>query len=263
MEPVAHDWPNLINELLSMLKLKSNPTGMKFIEDITDLDKIPYLKRPRPGDIHTACQLIGRATRNGATVAILPENLPNIQCRATLGMGSKEELSASAHMKGVWFEHEEDALAHQAAMYTPLNKYKAVVAFPLTRPVHFDPDIVLVYGSPQQIMLLLNAVQYEKFEVISMTFVGESSCSDSWAKAMATGKISVTIPCYGERSFGSVLDDEMIAAFPPSYMNRILSGLKKLKKNKFAYPAPYYGTEHDMRPLLMHKYADELDKGNK
>ena len=42
----------------------------------------------------------------------------------------------------------------------------------------FIPDIVLMYGNPAQMSIMVNAIQYDRFERLIFYSVGETSCSD-------------------------------------------------------------------------------------
>ena len=37
----------------------------------------------------------------------------------------------------------------------------------------------------------------------------ESACADSWGHALKTREVSLSIPCYAERRYGGVADDEI------------------------------------------------------
>ena len=76
----------------------------------------------------------------------------------------------------------------------------------------FEPDIVLIYANPAQMMLLINSLQFEDYEVMQFFCVGESSCSDAIARCYLTGKPSLTIPCYGERRYGHAQDEDLVMA---------------------------------------------------
>lgn len=257
----TYDWKQLLADFGDLLKVKATPTGLKFLENKADLEGINRLARPQNGERFTACQLIGQATRWQSTVGFTLDDLVAPQCAPVLGLEDPAKFLQGTHMQGVWFETADSAVRHQNAMYLIPPRYQAVVAYPLKAPVFPAPDLCLVYGTPQQMVLLGNALQYEDFETITMSFVGESSCSDSWGKAMVTGKPAITVPCYGERLFGGVLDEEMLAVFPPQYFEVIVSGLKKLKKNGVRYPAPTYGNTHDVRPQLAAIYGLDILEG--
>jgi uncharacterized protein (DUF169 family) len=77
--------------------------------------------------------------------------------------------------------------------------------------------------------------------------VGESACADSWGRALTTRLPSLSIPCFAERRYGGVLDEEMLMAAPPEYFGRALEGMRALAKNGFRYPFPQYGVQQDVR----------------
>ena len=78
-----------------------------------------------------------------------------------------------------------------------------------------------------------------------MTITGESACSDSWGRALATRETSISIPCFAERRYGGVADDEMLLAMPPDEFVRGIEGLRALGKVGLRYPIPPYGTQMD------------------
>ena len=88
----------------------------------------------------------------------------------------------------------------------------------------------------------MRAIPYCAFNI-----VGESACADSWGRALATGEPSVSIPCYAERKFGGVQDDELLIALPPSYLPGVVEGLEALSRNGLRYPIPNHGL--DVSPL--------------
>src|SRR5260221_37953 len=75
---------------------------------------------------------------------------------------------------------------------------------------------------------------------MSFTSVGESACADSWGKALKTGEPALTIPCYAERRYGGVADDELLMAIPPRFLPKVVDGLAALSKNGLRYPIPPY-----------------------
>jgi uncharacterized protein (DUF169 family) len=87
--------------------------------------------------------------------------------------------------------------------------------------------------------------------------VGESACADSWGRALKTGKPSLSIPCFAERRYGGVLDDEMLMALPPEHLMQAIIGMQALAKNGFRYPFPQYGIQQDVRAGMAVSYADK------
>src|SRR5712692_8101627 len=81
---------------------------------------------------------------------------------------------------------------------------------PLTSGRLDPPDICLIYGTPGQMIFFINGLQWTGYRKLSFTSVGESACADSWGKALKTGEPALTIPCYAERRYGGVADDELL-----------------------------------------------------
>ena len=64
---------------------------------------------------------------------------------------------------------------------------------------------------------------------------------------LATGKASLSIPCFAERRYGGVLDDELLMACPPADLPKAIAGMQALAKNGLRYPIPQYGIQSDAR----------------
>ena len=111
-------------------------------------------------------------------------------------------------------------------------------------PLRLDnPDICLIYATPGQMITLINGLQYTGYRKCTFSCVGESACADSWGRALKTGEPSVSIPCYAERKFGGVQDDELMIALPPTYLPGIVDGLASLSRNGLRYPIPNHGIQ--------------------
>ena len=92
------------------------------------------------------------------------------------------------------------------------GKYVGVVVAPLAKGRLDPPDAVLVYATPGQMILLINALQHRNYVRCDFTVTGETACADSWGRGLATGEPSVSIPCFAERRFGGVQDDELLVS---------------------------------------------------
>jgi uncharacterized protein (DUF169 family) len=250
------DWAALSAELERALRLRNPPFGMKLFEHAADLDSIPRLRRPKA--IHTMDQVVAQAARLGWTVGITADNLVGAQCRAVVGLGRAKdaEWRSGERMAGVWFETPEDARAHQAEMHcVPDGRYEALVASPLSSGRLDPPDIALFYATPGAMMYFLNGLQWAGYKRFDWSFVGESACADSWGRALASREVSLSIPCFAERRYGGVLDDEMLMALPPEYLRKALDGMKALSKNGLRYPVPQYGVQQDVRAGMAASYS--------
>ncbi len=254
-EPVTYDWPALVDDLNRLLRLKTTPIGMKLFGTVAEMEAIPKIRRPQA--IHTADQVVAQAARLGWTVGATAEDLSGAQCGAVLGLHPRDEQWLSGRtMTGVWFETLEDSAAHQSAMDTvPFGRYEAFAVSPLTSGRLDPPDICLIYATPGQMIILINGLQWSGYRKFDWSVVGESSCADSWGRALATGQPSLSIPCFAERRYGGVLDEELLMAMPPRFLPKAIAGMQRLAANGLRYPIPQYGIQSDARAGLGVSYG--------
>jgi uncharacterized protein (DUF169 family) len=252
-----HDWAEIAGELEQLLKLRSIPFGMKLYEDRAEMEAIPRVRRPQA--VHTLDQLVGQASRLGWTVGVTSEDLVGAQCRAVVGLGAAKDADwkSGRAMTGVWFSTQEDAQAHQAAMTcVPDGRFEALAIGPLSSGRLDPPDIALFYATPGAMIYFINGLQWSGYKRFDWSIVGESACADSWGRALKTRTPSLSIPCFAERRYGGVLDDEMLMATPPEPLIKAIAGMKALAKNGFRYPFPQYGVQQDVRAGMAVSYPD-------
>lgn len=253
-ETSPHDWRRLVTELSALLRLKTTVIGMKLFERVEDMEAIPRIRRPQA--VHTTDQVVGMAARLGWTVGITGDDLVGSQCRAVVGLGPQDEaFRAGREFIGVWHATAEDARLRQAALnVVPAGRYRALAVSPLESGRLDPPDICLVYATPGQMILFINGLQWKGYRRFDWSVVGETACADSWGRALATGEPSLSLPCFAERRFGGVPDDEMLMALPPKYLPLAIEGLQALAKNGIRYPIPPYGIQNDVRAGLVATY---------
>ena len=253
----AQNWTEVARELEQMLRLRSIPFAMKLFERREDMEAIERIRRPKA--VHTLDQVVGQASRLGWTVGVTSDDLVGAQCRAVVGLGDAktDEWLSGAHMKGVWYESLEDASAHQHAMHcVPDGRYQALAVGPLAGGKLQDPDIALFYATPGAMIYFINGLQWSGYQRFDWSVVGESACADSWGRALSKRIPSLSIPCFAERRYGGVLDDEMLMATPPEHLMSAIAGMKALSKNGFRYPFPQYGIQQDVRAGMAVSYPD-------
>jgi uncharacterized protein (DUF169 family) len=241
------DGSMVVDQLNELLRLRTTPIGMKMFQTKAEMEAVPRIRRPK--DIHTTDQIVGQAARNGWTVGVTMDDLVGAQCGTVIGLHPRDENWLSGdRMAGVWYSNQEEAAAHQAAMEVlDYGQYEAMAVSPLASNRLRPPDICLIYATPAQMILFINGLQWTGFEKLNWGCVGESSCSDSWGRALKTREPSLSIPCFAERRYGGVQDDELLMAIPPDYLPKVIAGLKALSKNGLRYPIPPYGVNNDVR----------------
>jgi len=245
---MTRDWAKLVGDLERLLKLRSVPFGMKLFADKMEMEAIPRIRRPT--SIHTMDQVVAQAARLGWTVGITSEDLFGTQCGAVVGLGNVKNAAwaSGESMVGVWFKTLTDASAHQTAMNCVADgRYQALAVSPLASGRLDPPDIALFYATPGAMIYFINGLQWSGYKKLDWGVVGESSCADSWGRALTTREPSLSIPCFAERRYGGVLDDELLMALPPGSLEQAITGMEALAKSGLRYPFPQYGIQQDVR----------------
>ncbi|HIE49176.1 MAG TPA: hypothetical protein EYP94_03650 [Gammaproteobacteria bacterium] len=236
-----------VNSLNKLLKLRAVPIGMKLFSTKKEMEEVEKIRRPK--GVFTTDQIVGQACRNGWTVGITAEDLVGAQCSTVIGLHPRsEEWLSGKQMAGVWFETEEESSEHQKAMdVVPFGEYEAMVVSPLSSGRLDPPDICLIYATPAQMILFINGLQWSGYKKLEWGCVGESACADSWGRALKTGEPSLSIPCFAERRYGGVMEDELLMAIPPQFLPKVIEGLERLSRNGLRYPIAPYGINNDAK----------------
>ena len=249
------DLAGLVADLNSLLRLKTTVIGMKMFARAEEMAAIPRIRRPSA--VHTTDQIVSMASRLGWTVGITADDLVGAQCRAVIGLAPQDEkwLAGEAYV-GVWHENAEDARKRQEALdVVPAGHYQALVVSPLASGRLDPPDICLVSATPGQMIILINGLQWSGYKKFEWGVVGETACADSWGRALKTGEPSLSLPCYAERRYGGVPDEEMLMALSPQHLAKAIAGMKALAKNGLRYPIAPYGIQSDVRAGMGVSYA--------
>jgi len=243
--PASRDWGKLVRRMELLLRLKSFPVAFKLLKKKEMLSGIPFLRRMSHKS--TLCQLISIVRNFDWTVGADLGDFLSPMCPSIIGLSDLPEVYKDGTFRSVvWTKTREDGRKYEASIpRLPAGEYEAVAMAPLVYNP-FDPDIILLYANPAQMMLLINALQFEDYEVMEFSCVGESSCSDVITKCYLQGKPSLSIPCYGERRYGHAQDDELAMALPAAILEKALRGLEALYKRGIRYPISYAGAEMDV-----------------
>jgi dephospho-CoA kinase len=239
-----------------LMRLKSFPVAFKLLEDKQALADIPFVRRVK--NKSTLCQMINLVRNFDWTLGAEIDDFMSVVCSSIIGLSDTPAYMKDGTFRSiVWTKSRADAKKYESEIpRLPLGKYEAVALAPLVYNP-FDPDIVLIYANPAQMMLLINALQYEDYEVMQFFCVGESSCSDVIARCYLDNKPSLSIPCYGERRYGHAQDDELVMAIPAAMMDKALRGLEALYNRGIRYPISYAGAEADVAGAFPAAYGME------
>lgn len=235
-------------QLQELLKIKTLAIGMKLFEDPDEMMAVSGIRTPTKDRPFTTCQLVTQSRITGYTLGISDQNLMiGSSCGSVIGLSPPNPTTWDGNsFAGVWFENKEEAHKHQVGMpRVEPGKYKGLAVSPIRTGRLDPPDIVLFYGTPGQIILFISGLQYRRYKRYDFTVTGESACADSWGRALSTRETSVSLPCFAERRYGGVADDELLIAMPPDEFARGVEGLALLSKNGLRYPIVPYGIQAD------------------
>lgn len=251
----SRDWSIPIRRMEQLMRLRTFPIAFKLLERKEDLSGIPFLRKLDHQS--TLCQLLNIVRSFDWTVGADAGNLMNPMCTSIIGLtGIPDYLKDGTFRSIIWSKTKRDGKKYENSIpRIPAGRYEAVALAPLVYNP-FDPDMVLIYANPAQMMLLINAIQFEDYEVMEFFCVGESSCSDAIARCHLTGKPSLTIPCYGERRYGHTQDDELVMAVPATIIDKIIGGMEALYRRGIRYPISYAGTESDISRTFPGAYGN-------
>jgi len=253
-EASVTDWAGLSQEMEHLLHLKASPVAYKRLEKVEELDKIPEVMRlDRRASF---CQVPALVRTMGLTISATRDNFGE-RCARINGLAPTTERQVAWEANSfatTWFANLEEA-RKQMAEYPLVPPGEAIVLAPLALG-KFEPDVILIYANPAQMMLLMNGLQFKDYERFHFFFIGEGSCADGLAQCYTTGKPALAIPCMGERAFGAVTEDELVMALPPAMMTKAVEGLKALKSRGIGYPIMYLGPLCDPSPVLVQIYPE-------
>lgn len=251
----SYDWENIVNELIRYLRVKQTPVGVKYFETKEDILQVPKVRIPVR---HIApCTTISQAVQFNWTVACLAETIHIDYCRGIHGMVERTEKWHSGKIfDKVYYNELCDAKAHHDHLTCLPHKYAGFVASPLVSGRLEEPDACIIYADSAQTFMLLAGWQYYGYEKLEFTFVGESTCSDSWVSTILTGKPKVSIPSFADRKFGGLKDDELVISMKATDLERAVNGVAQLYKNGLRYPIAPYSLTTDMIDGLPKSYLE-------
>ena len=249
------NWKEVVQQLTSLLRLSEPPVAMKWMkteEELMAIPKVRIHKKHMP-----PCTIVSHAAQFNWTSACKPENIHANYCRGINGMFERDEKWFSGEMfNNVWFDNIEASKAHNRELECVPAKYVALVASPLSSGRLDPPDVVVFHVTPAQAFMLLGGLQVHDFERFQFSFSGESTCSDCWVKTFNTGKPGLGLPCYADKKFAGMSENEVRVSMTPEDTLKALEGLQTMSKNGLRYPIASYSLTSDILEGLPPHYLE-------
>ena len=252
---MEYNWKDICRRLTDRLFIPCRPVAVQYSERREDLEAIEKIRIPTK--TYPPCVVINQAAQFGWTAACVPEHIHANYCRGIHGMFQRDERWYSGKIfEGAWFDDVEQARAHHAALSCMPAKYAGMAATPLLSGRLPNPDVCILYLNPAQAFLLLSAYQFDHYEKLNFTFVGESTCSDSWVATILTGKPKLSLPCAADQKFASVSANYVLVSMKPYDLVNAIESLDKLYKNGLRYPMASHSLTTDIIPGLPKHYLE-------
>ena len=219
----------LSGKLKKILNLRYEPVGIKIVKKGEDIKgKFESFKEPENRIRHCHSVMMARKGESllmpvskhaclvGASSMGLvptPDKVKSGVVHSTIGMF--ENIEAAANMISQRFELEQD-------------KFEATVVGPL-KNFDMDPDVVVIVDIPETLYWLIPASSYSdgnRQNFNSSPF--QATCVDATVIPFLTGKMNISLGCYGCRTGTDIQNDEMISGIPYANIGKMVEALEKL-----------------------------------
>lgn len=187
------------------------------------------------------CQALNMARKYGWSLAVSKADHSCPIGSVVLGFQTAVDFYTEGNLCAGMYTKDKTAGANSEAkvLRFPEGKYSHLVVGPLDK-LEFQPDIILVYGSPAQVMRLVQGALYIDGGTITSTFSGRAECSETLVQTINQQKCQVILPGNGERVFGQTQDYEMAFTMPWSEVEKTMEGLLATHKGGVRYPIPTF-----------------------
>jgi uncharacterized protein (DUF169 family) len=184
------------------------------------------------------------ARNYGWTVGLAREDVICVPAAIVFGFSDSDDAVES--LSGLFCEINFSATGDLARMETSsMSRFeKGEIGTMVMAPAEkasFEPDTLLIYGNPAQVMRLIQAWTYVKGGRVPGSFGGKVECDEYLLAPFKTRDARVTIPGNGDRIFSGTQDDEMAFSIPGQDLKDLVRGLVESgKKIGARYPVPPY-----------------------
>jgi uncharacterized protein (DUF169 family) len=205
------------------------------------------------------CQGLSVARRYGWTVGFLKDDMGCAVSMLIFGFYEDPEFIKKGEIIYPGFTKTVEAAEIIQALQpkAPVGAIGSIVIGALDR-VDFEPDLVLVYGTPAQIIRLVQSALYRDGGTIESRFSGRCACAQEFIYPFFRQQCNVIIPAQGERVYALTADEEVVFAIPSKHIESVAEGLEETHKSGAArFPTPFFGIHS--KPDFPKRY-EEVEK---
>lgn len=238
------------------------PLAIRMCESERELPEKARIPQKDMGLAISLCHAINMARRYGWTIAI--DKFQSCYV-AGISMGFLPILPDVAdgsfqESLGLWgMNRKQAAAAIERLPKFEYGKYRYVIMAPLTRAT-FDPHVILVYGNPAQIWILLTGYLNGTGETALEASLGPGAgCATYITQTIKKDECQFTLLSLGERLIPHTEDWECALSVPVSKLEKAIQGLELGHKiGIFRYPLPAFLRYNSPHPPGYDKMLNHL-----
>ena len=239
------DWIQKAEALNKFIRPLTFPIAVKLVESV---DQFPEKTR-RPfrdmGFKTNLCVGMTMARKYGWTVGMTTDDNACPIAAYTYGWSEPESETKKAlidFMVMMKYSADENAartsLEGAEQVKLTKGKYAGVIFSPLER-TRIEPDLVMVFCNPAQLVRLVHGATQETGVAVQSVLSGRAgTCSEGILQTFKTGKPKVVLPGNGDRVWAMVQDEEIAFATPANWLDSVIGGLEATHQTGVRYPIP-------------------------
>ena len=212
-----------------------------------ELDSAPSwlekFRRPGSGapEKMITCQVMAMVRTYGWKILLTPEVVNCPTALLTLGWAEMSPEYAAGEKPVTPYNQTPQArsVRMKVVPMLPLGQFAALAAAPLSR-CPYDPDVVTIYGTPAQVMRLVQGSLFAEGGVLDSASAGGAGCSQYITKVMQTKESRFILPGNGDRILGHVEEHQMAFSLPGRDVGKLAEGIVLSQKGGQMYPPPKY-----------------------
>jgi len=239
------DWTRKAEALNRLIRPLTFPLAVKLVKSV---DEFPEKARRPSRDMGfktNPCVAMTMARKYGWTVGMTADDNACLIAAYTYGWSESESESEKAlidFMVVMKYSANENAAktTMQAVEQVKLSKgkYAGVVFSPLER-TRINPDLVMIFCNPAQLMRLVHGATQETGVSVQSVFSGRAgTCTEGVLQTLKTGEPKVVLPGNGDRVWAMVQDEEIAFTIPANWLDPVIRGLEATHQTGIRYPIP-------------------------
>ncbi len=242
------DYAGFARELARVLRLRTDPVGVRMLESGPDESGLPGFRPLRDFRRRmTFCQAAAIARYYGWPILMGLEDFSCPGAIVVFGLAEAPEYFRDGSISAGLYapDKETGARIDSHLPMLPVGKYKGLAVYPATEPVA-EPDVVLAYMTPGQMAKLAPAIAYAYGEPLRIESVGKAGSCGGVARSLLEDRPVGILPGLGDRTLAWTMDDELAVAIPIGKLEPIVEALvKQQEQGVITYPP---------RPFLFYEF---------